>query len=66
MGPTKATVCIDDRGPSDHCFVSTVIFFGFSLEPGLERIKPGLDEESEFLGLVSNCLSFLSISFDDG
>ena len=66
VGPTRATVRVSDRGPSDHCFVSTVIPFGFSLEPGPERIKPGLDEESEFLGLVADRLSSLPIPKDDG
>ena len=65
-GPTRATVRISDRGPSDHRFVSTVIPFGFSLEPGPERIKPGSDEESKFLGLVTDHLSSLPIPKDDG
>ena len=64
-GPTRATVRVGDRGPSDHCFVSTVIPFGFSLEPGPERIKPGLDEESEFLGLVTDRLSSLPVPKED-
>ena len=45
--------------------MTTVIPFGFSLEPGSEQIKPGLDEESEFLGLVVDHLSFLPIPTDD-
>ena len=65
-GPTRATVRVDNRGPSDHCFVSTVIPFGFSLKPGPKQTKPGSDEESEFLGLVSDRLSSLSIPTDDG
>ena len=65
-GPTRATICVGNRGPSDHCFVSTVIPFGFSLEPGPKQIKPGSDEESEFLGLVSDHLSSLPIPDDDG
>ena len=64
-GPTRATVRVGDRGPSDHCFVSTVITFGFSLEPGPEWIKPGSDKESEFLGLVADHLSSLPIPTDD-
>ena len=66
VGPTRATVRVGNKGPSDHCFVSTVITFGFSLEPGPERIKPGLEEESEFLGLVADCLSSLPIPMNDG
>ena len=66
MRPTRAIVCIGDKGPSDHCFISMVIPFGFSLEPDPEWIKSGSDEESKFLGLVVNRLSFLSIPTDDG
>ena len=43
-----------------------VIPFGFSLKSGPERIKPGSEEESEFLGLVSDHVFFLSISSNDG
>ena len=64
-GPTRATVGVGNRGPSDHCFISTVIPFGFSLEPDPERIKPGSDEESEFLGLVADRLSSLLIPKED-
>ena len=66
MGPTRATVHVGNKGPSDHCSISTVIPFGFSLEPSPEWIKPGSDEESKFLGLVSNRISSLSIPVDDG
>ena len=65
-GPTRSTVHVGDKSPSDHCFVFTVIPFGFSLEPGPEQIKPRSDEESEFLGLVSDHLSSLFIPADNG
>ena len=66
VGPTRSTIHVDNKGPGDYCFVSTVIPFEFSLKPGLKWIKSGSDEESEFLDLVSNCLSFLSIPTNDG
>ena len=66
VGPTRATIRIGDKGPSDHCFISTVISFEFLLEPGPKWIKSGSDKESKFLNLVSDCLSSLSIPTDDG
>jgi hypothetical protein len=60
-GDTKSSFSVGERGPSDHAPLLTEIPFTLDFEYSTLRIKPGSEEESEFLKLVSQHLTALEV-----